>query len=158
MLDLDDSRRLDPGLTVHLNGNALISQDGDLHCSTLIQRESRIRQTLTNIFPSRCCRCCCPPGLCGDAGAWWLWIQPSACSQTQPPPPGFYHQTTEHRRSAQQQDKMGEMVLQFKTVHIHPCFLKKNTKLCCRYGLLNMDTDVGMQCYSGSLDVIYSNI
>lgn len=39
VLDLDDSWRLDPGLTVHLDGNPLITQDGDLHCSTLIQTE-----------------------------------------------------------------------------------------------------------------------
>lgn len=37
VLDLDDSRRLDPGLTIYLNGNPLITQDGDLYRSTLIQ-------------------------------------------------------------------------------------------------------------------------
>lgn len=41
MLDLDDSGRLDPGLTVHLNGNPLIAQDGNLHCSTLIWTKTR---------------------------------------------------------------------------------------------------------------------
>lgn len=39
MLDLDDSRRLDPGLAVHLNGNPLVTQDSDLHCSTLIRAD-----------------------------------------------------------------------------------------------------------------------
>lgn len=37
VLDLDDSGRLDPRLAVHLNGNSLVAQDGDLHCSTLIR-------------------------------------------------------------------------------------------------------------------------
>lgn len=45
VLDLDDSGGLDPGLTVYLNGNTFIAQDGYLHCSTLIQAETRIRLT-----------------------------------------------------------------------------------------------------------------
>lgn len=45
VLDLDDSRWLDPGLTIHLNGNPLITQDGDLHCSTLIRAQRYIKIT-----------------------------------------------------------------------------------------------------------------
>lgn len=46
VLDLNDSRRLDPGLAIHLNGNPLITQDGNFHCSTLIhRREAFIRCT-----------------------------------------------------------------------------------------------------------------
>lgn len=33
--DLDNAGRLDPGLSVHLHGNALLPQDGDLHLSAL---------------------------------------------------------------------------------------------------------------------------
>lgn len=43
VLDLDDSRWLDPGLPVYLNGNTFIAQDGYLHCSTLNQAETQIR-------------------------------------------------------------------------------------------------------------------
>lgn len=39
VLNLDDSGRLDPRLPIHLDGNALITQDRDLHCPTLIQVE-----------------------------------------------------------------------------------------------------------------------
>lgn len=41
VLDLNDSRRLDPGLTVHLNGNPLITQDSNFHCSTLWGTETK---------------------------------------------------------------------------------------------------------------------
>lgn len=40
VLDLDDTRRLNPGLTIHLNGNPLITQDSDLHSSTLFGQRS----------------------------------------------------------------------------------------------------------------------
>lgn len=110
VLDLDNSGGLDPGLAVHLDGNALVSQDGDLHRSTLIQTEMRVRWEDAHCR-SRCCPCCCSPGLCDDVAAWWLWIRPSACSRTRPPPPGFYHQTTERRRSAQHHSTMWEMCL-----------------------------------------------
>lgn len=33
--DLDDAGRLDPGLSVHLHGNALLTQDSDLHLAAL---------------------------------------------------------------------------------------------------------------------------
>ena len=35
VLDLDDAGRLDPGLSVHLDGNSLVAQDGDLYRATL---------------------------------------------------------------------------------------------------------------------------
>lgn len=38
--DLDVTWRLDPGLAVHLHGDALVSQDGDLHCATLRKRDT----------------------------------------------------------------------------------------------------------------------
>lgn len=39
--DLDDAGRLDPGLAVHLDRNALLPQDGDLDLTTLKMRQSR---------------------------------------------------------------------------------------------------------------------
>ena len=41
VLDLNESRRLDPGLTVHLNGNPLITKDSNFHRSTLWRTETK---------------------------------------------------------------------------------------------------------------------
>lgn len=42
--DLDDARRLDPGLSVHLHGDPLLPQDGDLHLAALKTQQSRKQQ------------------------------------------------------------------------------------------------------------------
>lgn len=37
VLDLNNSRRLDPGFSIHLNRHSFISQDGNFHCAALRQ-------------------------------------------------------------------------------------------------------------------------
>lgn len=153
VLDLDNSGRLDPGLAVHLDGNALVSQDGDLHRSTLIQTEMRVR------WEDAHCRSRCRPCVAAHLGyAMMLQLDDSGYGHLHAPEHGHHLQDLiVKRRSA---EDLHSITVQCERCVCTPLlhlkiFLSKNTKSICRDEVLwffKMAATAGVHFYSGTLD------